>query len=61
MIRGLKLLLWEERLRELGLSSLEKRQRQIHLITALQFLKGAYKKDGDRLFTRVCCKRAMGN
>ena len=25
------------------------------------FLKGAYKKDGDRLFSRACCDRTRGN
>ena len=28
---------------------------------AFQYLKGAYKKDGDRLFSRVCCNRTRGN
>ena len=28
---------------------------------AFQYLKGAYKKDGDRLFSRACCNRTRGN
>ena len=28
---------------------------------AFQYLKGAYKKDGDRLFSRACCYRTWGN
>ena len=28
---------------------------------AFQSLKGAYKKDGDRLFSRACCDRTRGN
>jgi len=26
-----------------------------------QYLKGAYKKDGDRLFSRACCDRTRDN
>ena len=28
---------------------------------AFQYLKGGYKKEEDRLFSRVCCVRAQGN
>jgi len=57
MIRGLEYLSCEDRLRELGLFSLEKRRLQGDLIAAFQDLKGAYRKDGEGLFTRVCSDR----
>jgi len=31
------------------------------LIAAFQYLKGAYRKDGEGLFTRVCSDRTRGN
>jgi len=47
-------------LRELGLFSLKKRRLQGDLIVALQYLKGAYKQEGERLFTRVDSGRTRG-
>ena len=53
MIRGLEHFSYEDRLRELGLFSLEKRRLWGGLLAAFQYLKGAYRKDGEGLFTRV--------
>ena len=50
MIRGLVHFLYEDRLRELGLFSLEKRRLWDDLIAAFQYLKGAYKQEGNQLF-----------
>jgi len=61
MIRGLEHLSSEERWRELVLFSLEKRRHQGDLIAAFQYLKGAYKKDGEGFFTRACSDRTRGN
>jgi len=61
MIRGLEHLSYEERLRELGLFSLEKRSLQGDLIAAFGSLKGAYRKDGDNLFRNACCDRTGRN
>jgi len=51
----------EERLRELGLFSLEKRRLREDLITAFQYLKGAYRKDGENIFSRACCNSTRIN
>ena len=61
MIRGLEHLSQEERLRELGLFSLEKRRLQGDLTAAFRYLNGAYKKDGDNLFSNACCNRTRSN
>jgi len=61
MIRGLEHLSYEDRLRELGLFSLEKRRLRGDLVTAFQYLKEVYEKDGDKLVRSACCNRTRGN
>ncbi|KFQ33482.1 hypothetical protein N331_00696, partial [Merops nubicus] len=61
MIRGLEQLSYEDRLRELGLFSLEKRRLRGDLIVAFQYLKEPYRKGGERLFRMSGNHRTRGN
>ncbi|GAB0180132.1 hypothetical protein GRJ2_000478500 [Grus japonensis] len=61
LIRGLKHLSYEDRLRELGLFSLEKRRLQEDLIATFQYLKGTYRKAGEGVLTRAWSDRTRGN
>jgi len=51
----------EDRLRELGLFSLEKRRLWGDLVASFQYLKWDYKKAGEGLFTSTCSDRTWGN
>ena len=61
MIRGLKHLSYEEKLRALGLISLEKRRLWGDLVVAFQYLKGTYRQEREWLITRVDSDRTRGN
>jgi len=61
MVRRLEYLSCEERLRELGLFSLEKRRLHGDFIAAFHYLKRAYRKDRDNLFDKAGCDRTRSN
>ncbi|KFQ51705.1 hypothetical protein N334_04032, partial [Pelecanus crispus] len=61
MIQGLEHLSYEDRLRELGFFSLEKSRLWGDLLVAFRYLKGAYRKDGENLFSKACCDRTRNN
>jgi len=61
MIQGLEHFSYEERLRKLGLFSLEKRRLWGDLIAAFQYMKRPYRKDGENIFSSACLDRTRNN
>ena len=61
MMQGMEHLPYKDKLRELGLFTLEKRRFWGDLSVAFQYLKGGCKKEGDQFFSRVCYDRTGGN
>jgi len=61
MIQRMEHLSYKDRLKELRLFRLEKRRLQGDPIAAFQYLKGSYRKKGDRHFSMVCDDRTKEN
>ena len=45
----------------MGLFSTEKGRLQGDLTAAFMYMKGAHRKDGENLFSKVCCDRKSSN
>ena len=60
MIQGMQHLFYKDRLRELGLFSVENGRLWGDLRVAFRYLTGRSKKEGVRHFRRVCCVIGQG-
>ncbi|KAJ7418452.1 hypothetical protein BTVI_29147 [Pitangus sulphuratus] len=58
---GLEHISYEDRIRNMGLFSLEKRRLRGYLIRVFQYLKGACTRAKEGVFTTVCSDRTRGN
>uniref|UniRef100_A0A670KF32 Reverse transcriptase domain-containing protein n=1 Tax=Podarcis muralis TaxID=64176 RepID=A0A670KF32_PODMU len=61
MVKGLETMPYEERLRELGMFSLEKRRLRGDMIAMFKYIKGCHVEEGERLFSAAPEKRTRSN
>ena len=61
MVEGLESRPYEDRLRELGMCSLEKRRVRGDMIAVFDYLKGRHVEEGASLFTEVLETRTRSN
>nr|XP_030719988.1 nephronectin isoform X3 [Globicephala melas] len=61
MIKGLEKKIYDEKLKELGLFSMEKRRLRGKQLLVFKYMKGWYREDGDQLFSICTENRTRGN
>uniref|UniRef100_A0A670K9H8 Reverse transcriptase domain-containing protein n=1 Tax=Podarcis muralis TaxID=64176 RepID=A0A670K9H8_PODMU len=61
MVKGLETMPYEERLRELGMFSLEKRRLRGDMIAMFKYIKGCHIEEGERLFSAAPEKWTRSN
>ncbi|KAM9237498.1 nephronectin isoform 3-T3 [Dugong dugon] len=61
MIKGLEKKIYDEKLKALGLFSLEKRRLRGKPLMVFKYMKGWYREDGDQLFSISTKNRTRGN
>ncbi|XP_067591512.1 nephronectin isoform X5 [Pseudorca crassidens] len=61
MIKGLEKKIYDEKLKELGLFSVEKRRLRGKQLLVFKYMKGWYREDGDQLFSICTENRTRGN
>ncbi|XP_065763372.1 nephronectin isoform X3 [Muntiacus reevesi] len=61
MIKGLEKKIYDEKLKELGLFSMEKRRLRGKPLLVFKYIKGWYREDGDQLLSTCTKNRTRGN